>query len=183
MEITAAFLGTISITPVVACFVPKTSSFSSSFIESFGQLGAVGMIGVAGACLLYFLGKGSSRVIPSLSRRADVNVAAAAAWQRLAQTTRSYRIRLDNPKLDVKDYATWYERMLVEREKLCAMASIPQSTYNKFEDPDLVYDKLIRRRQIFLHILEQERLEPSDFKAKVKEEPKEETRVKDGLKI
>ncbi|KAK3780743.1 hypothetical protein RRG08_050707 [Elysia crispata] len=183
MEIIAAFLGTVSVSAVAAWFAPKTSWFSSSSMESFSQLGAVGMIGVAGACLVYFLGKGSSRVIPSLSRRADVNIAAGAAWQRLAQTTRSFRIRLDNPKLDVPDYATWYEHLLAEREKLCVMASIPQSTYDRFNDPKLVYNILRQRRQMFLQYLELEHSELEDFKAKVKEEPKEETRVNDGLKI
>ncbi|RUS85112.1 hypothetical protein EGW08_007117 [Elysia chlorotica] len=179
MEVLAAFLGTVSVSTVAAWFLPKNSwlSPSSSLTEhSFSQLGVLGVVGVAGACVAYVLGKGSSRVIPSLSRRAEVNIEAGAAWQRLAQTTRSFRIRLDNPKLDVPDYASWYEQLVTEREKLCVMASIPQATYEKFNDPNLVYGILRQRRQMFLQYLDLEQCDLDDFKVKVKAEPEDETR-------
>lgn len=184
LEIVAAFLGTVSVSAVGAWFLPRNSWLSStSSFESFSHLSTVGMVGLAGAGLVYFFSKGSSRVMPSLSRRAELNIEAGAAWQRLAQTTRSFRIRLDNPKLDVPDYADWYEHLLKEREKLCVKVIIPQATYDRFNDPRLVYRIMKQRRKMFLQYLDLETSDLDDFKVKVKQEPKDEAPSSNGLTI
>ncbi|GFR81128.1 hypothetical protein ElyMa_004061800 [Elysia marginata] len=183
LEIVAALLGTISISAVTAWCLPKSSWLTSPSFENLSQMSTMGIVGMTGAGLVYFLSKGSSRVIPSLSRRAELNIEAAAAWQRLAQTTRSFRIRLDNPKLDVPDYATWYEQLITEREKLCVKVSIPQATYERFNDPKLVYSIMKQRRHMFLQYLDLETSDLDDFKVKVKNETKDEPQTSNGLTI
>ncbi|GFN84518.1 hypothetical protein PoB_001102400 [Plakobranchus ocellatus] len=168
LEILVAFLGTVSVSSIFAWFLPGNSWLTSPSTGNLSRLGTLGIVGVTGAGLLHLLSKGSSRIIPSLSKRAETYVGAAAAWQRLAQKTRSYRIRLDNPKLDVPDYADWYEGLIAERERLCVMAVIPQTTYDKFNNPRLVYHTMRQRRQMFLQYLQLETSDLDDFQTETR---------------
>ncbi|CAG5131187.1 unnamed protein product [Candidula unifasciata] len=157
MEVAAALLGAVSLTSIGAYFMQSQGT------EWFSNMGKLGGVGVVGAFIIELMSKGSARIIPSLSRRAEAHVTAGASWQALAQKTRSYRIQLDNPKLDVPVYAEWYHDLITQREKLCSAVCIPESTYRKFNDPALVFKPLKRRKHLFLQFLELERMDDDDF--------------------
>ena len=50
------------------------------------------------------------------------------------------------------------------------MASIPQSTYERFNDPRLVYSIMSQRRKMFLQYLDLENSDLEDFKKGMDEE-------------
>ncbi|BFZ08989.1 hypothetical protein BsWGS_12028 [Bradybaena similaris] len=160
MELVAALLGTVSLTTIGAWLLQKQTD---SWFSNISKLGGVGVVGVVAAFIIEMMSKGSTRIIPSLSRRAQAHVTAGASWQALALKTRSYRIQLDNPKLDVPVYAEWYLDLITQREKLSSMVCIPQPTYIKFNDPSLVFQPLKQRRHLFLRFLELEKMDADDF--------------------
>ncbi|CAL1535810.1 unnamed protein product [Lymnaea stagnalis] len=98
-ELVAALLGAVSVSTLGMWLLHWQSSVTS--LASFAQLGSLGVLGLAIAFIIELLSKGGERIIPSFSKRAEAHIKAGAAWQRLAQKTRSYRIQLDNPKLDI----------------------------------------------------------------------------------
>uniref|UniRef100_A0A0B6Z9G8 SMODS and SLOG-associating 2TM effector domain-containing protein n=2 Tax=Arion vulgaris TaxID=1028688 RepID=A0A0B6Z9G8_9EUPU len=160
MELVAALLGTVSLTTVGAWLLQQNTDFS--FIN-LSKLGGFGIVGIVAAFFIELLGKGSTRVIPSFSRRAESHVTVGAAWQTLAKKTRSYRIQLDNPRLDVPVYAEWYNDLITQREKLCSQVCIPESIYQLYNDPNRVFHPLKERRQMFLQFMELEKMDSGDF--------------------
>ena len=173
MECLSAFIGSMSCTSVGVCLLQKQdislASFSLSSLTSDKgslnpqSLGSLGAFGIGLVFVLQLLGKGSMKILPSFSRRQQLHVTAAAAWQKLAMKTRSYRIQLDNPKLDVGTYAKWYLDVISAREKLCTIVAVPQSTYTLYSDPRTVMGAMKNRRLMYLKYLQLEDLDKDDM--------------------
>nr|KAG5705571.1 hypothetical protein BaRGS_034769 [Batillaria attramentaria] len=152
MEVTAALLGTASVSGVGACLLQWNSGGEAGLISS--RLGLCGLFGAVVSLLIELAGKGSTKLIPSLNKRLVAHKKAAVGWQRLTRLTRSYRIQLRNPDLDVRDYVAWYAELVAMRQEVSKIAMVPSSTYREFNDPGRVFAALRRKRNMFLRYQE-----------------------------
>ena len=53
-------------------------------------------------------------------------------------------------------YASWFQDLIIDREKLCGQVTIPQSTYKLYSDPLRVYTPMKQRRLMFIKYLQLE---------------------------
>ena len=167
MEVTAALLGATSVSGIGAfllkCTSSSSSSSSSSSPSSSGwtswfslpssrtatRLGLLALLGVALSALLEFASRGSSRLVPTFSRRASAHKDAAVGWQKLGRLTRSRRIQLRDPSLTPGDYAAWYAHLAEQRAAVSAVVLVPSATYRAFSDPARVFAAIRRQRDMF----------------------------------
>ncbi|XP_055883312.1 uncharacterized protein LOC106072044 isoform X1 [Biomphalaria glabrata] len=163
-EIIAALLGAFSVTGLGIWLAQLQSTITS--VVAFVQLGTLGIFGLMVAFVVQLISKGSERVLPSFSKRAESHIKAAAAWQRLAQRAKSFRIQLDNPKLDISTFAEWYEQLIEQKEKLSSTIIIAQSTFNLLDDPKKVFAEMKKQRQMFLQYLALEHMDAKDLHVK-----------------
>lgn len=152
MEVTAALLGAVSVSGVGACLLQWNSGGEAGVMSS--RLGLFGLLGVVVSAVIEIAGKGSTSLIPTLNKRLVAHKKAAVGWQRLTRLTRSYRIQLRNPALQVRDYVTWYAELVHMRQEVSKVAMVPSATYRQFNDPGRVFAALRRKRTMFLHYQE-----------------------------
>ncbi|KAH9492983.1 hypothetical protein Btru_022818 [Bulinus truncatus] len=163
-EIIAAFLGTFSVTSLGIWLAQLQSTITS--IATFVQLGSLGILGLIVAFIIQLISKGSERILPSFSKRAEAHIRAGASWQRLAQKAKSFRIQLDNPKLDVNTFSDWYDQLIDQKEKLSSTVIIAQSTFKMLDDPKKVFASIKQQRQMFLQYLALEKMDAKDLHVK-----------------
>ncbi|XP_059177569.1 uncharacterized protein LOC131956947 [Physella acuta] len=149
-EIVAAIMGAFAVTSLGVWLAQKTADYSV-YAANWGYLG---IFAVGVAFVLQFISKGSERVLPSFSKRAEGHIKAAGAWQMLAQKAMSYRIRLDNPTLDVKTYAEWYDDLITQKEELNPIVISHGATFQKYDDPEVVYNELKKRKMLLIRYKE-----------------------------
>ncbi|GFN84516.1 hypothetical protein PoB_001102200 [Plakobranchus ocellatus] len=169
VEIIEDLSDTMSASSVEEWLLSSSSEPSSLPSENFTSNRYVRMFAVEGAACLSYLLKSSSRFILFFRQQAETYVAAAAAWQHLAQKTRSYLIRLDNPELDVSDCADLYEVLIAEQKQVHGMSVIPQATREIFNDPKLVLDTIKQQRQVFQQYLQLEASDLENSKTKTRQ--------------
>ena len=89
VELIAALLGASSVSGIGVFLFQWDSGSEGMWGASASPLGWLGMLGVVVAALLEFASKGSTKVIPTFSKRCEGHKKAAVGWQRLTRLTRS----------------------------------------------------------------------------------------------
>lgn len=149
MELTAAIIGSASVSGIGA-FLLQWNGGTSGTGSMTSRFGLIGLLGAGMSVLLGLLSSGSSKLIPTFSKRAEIHKEAAAGWQSLSRLAKSYRIQLRNPQLRVGDYIRWYDELVRMRESVSRIAMVSINTYKVFEDPGHVYRSLNQKRSLFL---------------------------------